>query len=333
MSDPANENYRPPVEVEIPRILPGFVEASLKVDPDIYCVLQLDETKNFKVAFHNPAFDNALGIPVKLKDFDPYTRIPVEDFPEDMTQNLTNALFPKDEDEKRDSGELRFSYTKNIAETNFLRLSYTLFELHQQPYCLIRGANITDQVQVAREIEWYSTHDQLTKLLKPEGLEKVKQSLNNDKRESKVNNLGILYLDLDGIKGINDNQGHAAGDEYIRQFAELLKAEFRGIDLIVRAKGSGSDEFIVILRDIDNPQSMAVRDKVNDFRKNHPDFPFSFGMTVALRQDDGKFDFDNAIDTADKLMMTEKEKRHQFHGDQDLDSVNKRLQQVTRSNH
>jgi diguanylate cyclase (GGDEF)-like protein len=58
--------------------------------------------------------------------------------------------------------------------------------------------------------------------------------------------LVLAFADLDGLKSINDQHGHAAGDEAIRDAATILRQTFRDSDLIARL---GGDEFVVLLRD------------------------------------------------------------------------------------
>ena len=60
--------------------------------------------------------------------------------------------------------------------------------------------------------------------------------------------VGVAVFDLDGLKAINDRQGHQAGDEVLRGFARILQSQARVTDFVARI---GGDEFAVLLRDCD----------------------------------------------------------------------------------
>ncbi|WP_296809769.1 EAL domain-containing protein [Thiocapsa sp.] len=66
--------------------------------------------------------------------------------------------------------------------------------------------------------------------------------------------LAVLFVDLDGFKAINDNYGHAAGDEVLRQTAQRLRESFRADDLVARL---GGDEFVIVLANILNEDDAA----------------------------------------------------------------------------
>lgn len=63
--------------------------------------------------------------------------------------------------------------------------------------------------------------------------------------------LGIIYLDLDGFKEVNDTKGHAAGDELLIRVSEILITISRSSDIIARL---GGDEFVCILSEIDSAE-------------------------------------------------------------------------------
>jgi diguanylate cyclase (GGDEF)-like protein len=63
--------------------------------------------------------------------------------------------------------------------------------------------------------------------------------------------LGLLYIDLDGFKGVNDAMGHGAGDELLIQVGNALKKNLRKADTVARL---GGDEFAVLLFEINAPE-------------------------------------------------------------------------------
>jgi diguanylate cyclase (GGDEF)-like protein len=64
----------------------------------------------------------------------------------------------------------------------------------------------------------------------------------------KGENLSVIFCDIDGLKGVNDNQGHAAGDEYIKIACSAILDSLRDSDTVGRL---GGDEFLIVLPDCD----------------------------------------------------------------------------------
>ncbi len=73
--------------------------------------------------------------------------------------------------------------------------------------------------------------------------------------------LGAVILDLDDFKGVNDTQGHAAGDELLRSVARALQGELRAYDQVARY---GGDEFVLLLPGSDEETTAQVAERCRD---------------------------------------------------------------------
>lgn len=108
-----------------------------------------------------------------------------------------------------------------------------------------------------------SLHDPLTGLPNRRMLELEAPALTRDTDRSRI---GILFIDLDDFKGINDTYGHQAGDAILAQFAERLSACVRAQDTVVRL---GGDEFAVLLVGADEVEAGAAADRVLESMDEH----------------------------------------------------------------
>ncbi len=65
---------------------------------------------------------------------------------------------------------------------------------------------------------------------------------------------GVMFLDVDGFKSVNDMHGHAVGDVVLREIAQRLSGSVREIDYVARL---GGDEFLIVVGDMFDPQRMV----------------------------------------------------------------------------
>ena len=113
--------------------------------------------------------------------------------------------------------------------------------------------------------------------------------------------LGVVYLDLDGLKAINDRDGHAAGDALIRRFVSGASGHLRATDVFGRL---GGDEFAIVLERADP----LVIDGVVGRIVNDPDIPHvSCGVRVFTV---GQYPTPNEmLARADRRMYEDKQRR------------------------
>ncbi len=124
--------------------------------------------------------------------------------------------------------------------------------------------------------------------------------------------IALIFIDLNGLKSINDNFGHAKGDEVICKLACLLKTKFRKSDEIVRL---GGDEFLIICHNHDKDQQFGTNLEIKatevqmNFKEclkteNMPSNGFAAGVAVFNKNTDSSLD--DVLMRADKLMYKNK---------------------------
>ena len=117
--------------------------------------------------------------------------------------------------------------------------------------------DITSQRREQDRLTALSQRDPLTGLLNRAGFE---QFLDRQVQAGLGESLGLLYVDLDRFKPVNDQHGHATGDHLLHAVAQRLASLVRPTDAVARL---GGDEFVVLLCEVDALEICAViADKV-----------------------------------------------------------------------
>jgi len=128
-----------------------------------------------------------------------------------------------------------------------------------QPLRMTVVRDISDRKEAEARIQFLAHHDVLTGLpnrtLLMDRLEFILASAR--RRDAKV---GVIFVDLDNFKTVNDSLGHAAGDALLRVVASRIEDALRGVDVVSRL---GGDEFLVVLPDLESEQApVAVAEKL-----------------------------------------------------------------------
>jgi len=113
--------------------------------------------------------------------------------------------------------------------------------------------NVTEKKLYEAKLDRLAHHDPLTGL--PNRLlfsDRLTQSIARASRDKNL--VGVVFVDLDRFKLINDTLGHSAGDELLKQVAQRLRSTLRQVDTIARM---GGDEFILILPDLRTPEDAS----------------------------------------------------------------------------
>lgn len=187
-----------------------------------------------------------------------------------------------------------------------------------------RNARIKELEHKLEEVEKNATTDDLTGLYNRAGLKKaaklvMPEALSPEKTEQrggeqKNKPVGMMMLDIDHFKEINDTYGHLEGDRIIKEAANFLTGSMRKNDVVARL---GGDEFVVIL----NGANEKIINKFFDpeAEPKRPRFGFtttiggdekriSFSGGVTLTQPNETIDdFQGTIDRADKALYASKE--------------------------
>ncbi len=126
--------------------------------------------------------------------------------------------------------------------------------------------DITERKKLEEDIRHMANHDAMTGLPNRRlFMEIIRYGVEEARRNRKK--MGLLFLDLDRFKGVNDTFGHEAGDDLLKTVAERLRFAVRRVDAVARI---GGDEFSILLTDILCPEDaieivrkilVALRDK------------------------------------------------------------------------
>jgi len=152
------------------------------------------------------------------------------------------------------------------------------------------------------QIERESFIDSLAGCYNCNYFEKFKREHFDPNRDN--NRIGLVFVDINNLKTINDTQGHQAGDNLIKNTANFLKSNFRKDDVVIRL---GGDEFIVICRNQDNKPNFEniLLTKINEGLINHPNENLAFGVAVYNKNQDSS-NLDQTKDRADIYMYQKK---------------------------
>ena len=170
------------------------------------------------------------------------------------------------------------------------------------------AVEVTERKQAEEKVYQLSITDELSGLLNRRGFDLLAEQALKTARRAK-SELTLIYADLDGLKRVNDELGHQAGDTMIIETAQLLRKSFRESDLVARL---GGDEFAVLAVSTDSPESMLARLEKSVVQVNKSGslpfrLSFSSGHVQCLQH--GEKSLPELLADADARMYVQKQER------------------------
>ncbi len=191
-------------------------------------------------------------VSMALGDFDPL-RVCSQMRTAEVTRTLPIILIAEDDDKPRVVRGLDLGVNDFImrpVERNEL-LARVRTQIRRQRYAVELRQSVTNTLALA-------VTDELTGLYNRRYFDRH-LSLMLDKAQQQARDMAVMLIDMDYFKSVNDTHGHDIGDSVLREFADRLRRNIRGVDLACRF---GGEEFVVLMPDTDWRQAQSVAERV-----------------------------------------------------------------------
>lgn len=181
--------------------------------------------------------------------------------------------------EKGSIRELEFEFCMKSGQVRTGLLTVERFELGGAECLLTSFYDITERKLMEEQLKYLSLHDTLTGLYNRAYFEEEMRRLEKGRRSG----VGIIVCDVDGLKHVNDTEGHGAGDALLVAASRVIRESFRGCDMVSRI---GGDEFAILLPDCDRNTlegaCRRIRSAIARYNEANPGPPLSISVGFSL---------------------------------------------------
>ncbi len=182
-------------------------------------------------------------------------------------------------------------------------------------YAIERHRTLKELKQAQLKMQHMAHHDRLTGLPNRQlFLDILCKSVARASRNGKM--VAVLFLDLDGFKSVNDNQGHGVGDLLLQAVAERLRGSIRESDLVARV---GGDEFIIIIdcihsvKDVTKVSKKIVKETSRAFFLDGNELFVTASIGISLYPHDSS-DMETLVKNADFAMyIAKRQGKNNYH--------------------
>ncbi len=165
---------------------------------------------------------------------------------------------------------------KNRSESQIFFIQINQFEMEEN-YFIISFSDITELEKEKKVIEHQAETDHLTNLYNRLKFENVlsQECIRSSRYKNK---LGMIMIDIDNFKKINDSYGHLAGDNVLKELVAVVNFSIRKTDIFTRW---GGEEFVILATETDLPGVALFAERVRADIENH-NFPEVGKVTCSL---------------------------------------------------
>lgn len=194
----------------------------------------------------------------------------------------------------------------NSESTPMMMVASKLF-YHNEEVLLVNFSDLSEQKRNEAALTKLASVDEMSNLLnRRTGMILFEKAFEVVKRHKR--NLSVCFIDLDGLKYVNDNFGHMEGDRFIKIIARAILKNIRAEDIAFRY---GGDEFVIIFNDCDVQYLDEIIERirgestaVQEMKELSYQIGFSFG--VATWDDGPEITAEELIEIADEKMYKDK---------------------------
>ncbi|MFA0543940.1 diguanylate cyclase domain-containing protein, partial [Vibrio sp. 10N.222.52.B7] len=252
----------------------------------------------------NPAITQLLGYHSDLL----VGKTPFEVFSWQQFSSLMPTIRSSLENYGQWQGEVWEKSASGTLVPMFVKVNRVSSDNEKDEFDMVLTLSDLSNVKEMERLEHLAHHDALTGLANRAQLYKVMDDVVTSSHYSNQH-FAVIYLDLDGFKEVNDNYGHDAGDEILKEVSNRLLSQVRAGDLVARLSG---DEFVLIIKQTNKVLLAKLAERLLDLigqEVNYKQRSLHVGASLGINLVDGsERDIDVILKVADEAMYQAKRK-------------------------
>ncbi|MEZ9547469.1 MULTISPECIES: diguanylate cyclase domain-containing protein [Vibrio] len=252
----------------------------------------------------NPAVTGLLGYHADLL----VGKTPFEVFSWQQFSSLMPTIRSSLENYGQWQGEVWEKSASGTLVPMFVKVNRVASDNEKDEFDMVLTLSDLSNVKEMERLEHLAHHDALTGLANRAQLYKVMDDVVTSSHYSNQH-FAVIYLDLDGFKEVNDNYGHDAGDEILKEVSNRLLSQVRAGDLVARLSG---DEFVLIIKQTNKILLAKLAERLLELigqEVNYKQRSLHVGASLGIHLVDGlERDIDVILKVADEAMYEAKRK-------------------------